>query len=175
MPRGAPQIEITYDVDANGILNVSAAEKSTGKTNKITITNDKGRLSKEQIEKMVEEASKYEEDDKKRMETIEAKNDLESYLYNARNSFREDKVKQTLGEDAERGASLAEEGIKWLDSNTDASTETYKEKKKEMEETLRPLLMKMYGAKDMSGSGSEEGNMPGMHGQEQGPKVEEVD
>jgi L1 cell adhesion molecule like protein len=175
MPRGVPQIEISYDMDANGILNVSASEKSTGKTNKITITNDKGRLSKDQIEKMVEEASKYEADDKKRMETVEAKNDLESYLYNARNSFREDKVKETLGEDAERGASMAEEGIKWLDSNTDSDTDTYKEKKKEMEDKLRPLLMKMYGAKDMSGSA--EGNMPGMHGQEQeqGPKVEEVD
>jgi L1 cell adhesion molecule like protein len=97
MPRGVPQIEISYDLDANGILNVTAVEKSTGKTNKITISNDKGRLSKDQIEKMVAEAAEHEAEDKERMAKVEAKNELESYLYNARNSFREDKVKEKVG------------------------------------------------------------------------------
>ncbi len=174
MPRGVPQIEITYDLDANGILNVSAVEKSTGKTNKITITNDKGRLSKEQIERMVEEAAAHEAEDKERMEKVEAKNELESYLYNARNSFQDEKVKEKLGDDAEKGISQAQEFLNWLDNHSDEDKETYKSKMKEAEESLRPLLMKLYASKDSEGG---EGNLPGMHGQDSvpGPKVEEVD
>jgi heat shock 70kDa protein 1/2/6/8 len=173
MPRGVPQIEITYDMDANGILNVSAVEKSTGKTNKITITNDKGRLSKEQIEKMVAEAAEHEKEDKERMEKVEAKNELESYLYNARNSFQEEKVKEKLGEDAMKGTEVAQDFLNWLDNHSEEDKETYKSKMKEAEETLKPLLMKLYAS-----NGDGEGNLPGMHGQEsqpQGPKVEEVD
>jgi heat shock protein 1/8 len=177
MPRGVPQIEITYDVDANGILNVSAVEKSTGKTNKITITNDKGRLSKEQIEKMVASAAEHEAEDKANMAKVEAKNELESYLYNCRNSFREDKVKEKLGDDAGKGEAMAEEGIRWLDEHQDASAEEYKEKHKEYEGKMNPLMMKLYaGAPGVDGA---EGMMPGMMGQQgegaPGPKVEEVD
>ena len=168
MPRGVPQIEITYDLDANGILNVTAAEKSTGKSNKITITNDKGRLSKEQIEKMVMEAAEHEAEDKMRMEKVEAKNELESYLYNARNSFQDEKVKEKLGEDAEAGVAKAQEFINWLDNHTDEDTQTYKSKMKEAEEALRPTLMKLYAAKDESGAVPPEVPMPA-------PKVEEVD
>jgi heat shock protein 1/8 len=181
MPRGVPQIEITYDMDANGILNVTAAEKSTGKSNKITITNDKGRLSKEQIEKMVAEAAEHEVEDKQRMEKIEAKNELESYLYNARNSFRDEKVVGKLGADAKEGEDKAQEFLNWLDNHTDEDKDTYKAKMKEAEEALRPLLMKLYasGAAPADGSGvGEEGNLPGMHGQSSEsskPKVEEVD
>jgi heat shock protein 1/8 len=166
MPRGVPQIEITYDLDANGILNVSAVEKSTGKTNKITITNDKGRLSKDQIERMVAEAAEHEAEDKARMERVEAKNELESYLYNARNSFQDEKVKEKLGEDATEGVDKAQYFINWLDNHTDEDKDTYKGKMKEAEESLRPLLMKLYASKDGAPSGSEEA---------QGPKVEEVD
>jgi L1 cell adhesion molecule like protein len=174
MPRGVPQIEITYDMDANGILNVSAVEKSTGKSNKITISNDKGRLSKEQIEKMVAEAAEHEKEDKERMETVEAKNGLESYLYNARNSFNDEKVKEKLGEDAKKGEEMAQEFINWLDNHTDEDKETYKAKMKEAEESLKPLLMKLYASESPQGDG--EGNLPGMHGQaDPGPKVEEVD
>ncbi len=178
MPRGIPQIEITYDLDANGILNVTAAEKSTGKSNKITITNDKGRLSKEQIEKMVAEAAEHEKEDKERMAKVEAKNELESYLYNARNSFRDEKVVGKLGADAKEGEEKAQEFLNWLDNHTDEDTETYKAKMKEAEEALRPLLMKLYAsgaAPESAGSAGEEGNLPGMHGQSSGPKVEEVD
>jgi L1 cell adhesion molecule like protein len=96
MPRGVPQIEVSYDVDANGILNVSALEKSTGKSQKITIKNEKGSLSKEDIERMVKEAEAAADEDKAAMERVEAKNGLEAYLYNARNSFREEKVKEKL-------------------------------------------------------------------------------
>lgn len=169
MPRGVPQIEITYDLDANGILNVSAVEKSTGKTNKITITNDKGRLTKEQIEKMVEEAAEHEKEDKERMEKIEAKNELESYLYNARNSFQEEKVKETLGSDAEKGAQVAQDFLNWLDNHSEEEKETYKNKMKEAEEALKPLLMKLYASN--APTDDCEGNLPA----EQGPKVEEVD
>ena len=187
MPRGVPQIEITYDLDANGILNVNAAEKSTGKSNKITITNDKGRLSKDQIEKMVASAAEFEAEDKAKMLIVEARNELESYLYNARNSFREEKVKTSLGPDAETGEKAAEDGIQWLDSHQDESAETYKEQMKVYEGRIKPLLTKMYSqgeSQDQTQAGSQgqtqggpdmEGNMPGMHGQESGPKVEEVD
>lgn len=180
MPRGVPQIEITYDLDANGILNVTAAEKSTGKSNKITISNDKGRLTKEQIEKMVGEAAEHEKEDKERMETVEAKNELESYLYNARNSFRDEKVAVKLGEDAKKGEDVAQEFLNWLDNHGEEDKEAYKAKMKEAETALRPLLMKLYDAKDMSGAapeGDAEGNLPGMHGQDSvpKPKVDEVD
>jgi heat shock protein 1/8 len=172
MPRGVPQIEITYDVDANGILNVSAVEKSTGKTNKITITNDKSRLSKEQIEKMVAAAAEHEAEDKANMAKVEAKNELESYLYNCRNSFREDKVKEKLGEDAGKGEAMAEEGIRWLDENQNASAEEYQEKRKDYESKMNPLMMKLYAGS--SGPDGAEGVMGQQEGSA-GPKVEEVD
>jgi heat shock 70kDa protein 1/2/6/8 len=146
MPRGVPQIEITYDMDANGILNVTAAEKSTGKTNKITITNDKGRLSKEQIEKMVSEAAEHEKEDKERMEKVEARNEFESYLYNARNSFRDEKVATQLGKDALDGTEKVQEYIQWLEAHGDEEKDVYKEKQKEAEDILRPLLMKLYSS-----------------------------
>ena len=165
MPRGMPQIEITYDLDANGILNVAAAEKSTGKSNKITITNDKGRLSKDQIEKMVASAAEFEAEDKAKMAIVEARNELESYLYNARNTFREEKVKTTLGDDAATGEKAAEDGIQWLEAHQEESAEAYKDQMKVYETTIKPLLTKMY-SKDSSAE----------HGQDSpAPKVEEVD
>merc|ERR1712206_47305 len=91
-PRGTPQIEVTFDVDANGILNVSAVEKAGGKSEKITITNDKGRLSKEEIEKMVEESEKYKQDDEKQKERIDAKNQLESYCFNIKSTLDDEKL-----------------------------------------------------------------------------------
>lgn len=165
MPRGVPQIEVTFDVDANGILNVSAAEKSTGKSNKITITNDKGRLSKEEVERLVEEAAKHEAEDKARFARIEAKNQLEGYLYNARNSLQDEKVKEKLGADAEDALGTVEEGLKWLDENQDAEKELFEEKQKEYEEKIRPTLMKLY-----QNAGAEF-----QQEQQAGPKVEEVD
>ena len=168
MPRGVPQIEITYDLDANGILNVTAAEKSTGKSNKITITNDKGRLSKEQIEKMVAEAAEHEAEDKERMAKIEARNELESYLYNTRNSLQEEKVKEKLGAEAEEGASKVQEFLNWLDNHGDVETSEYKDKMKEAESVLRPILMKLYAGEAGAAGAAAPGPVPG-------PKVEEVD
>jgi L1 cell adhesion molecule like protein len=162
MPRGVPQIEVTFDVDANGILNVSAAEKSTGKSQKITITNDKGRLSKEDVERLVEEAAKHEAEDKAQFERVEAKNQLESYLYNARNSLNEDKVKAKLGEEATTALVIVEEGIKWLDANQDETKEVYAEKQKEYTDKVQPTMMKLYqdAAKDFKASSAEETSMP---------------
>ncbi len=164
MPRGVPQIEVSFDVDANGILNVSAAEKSTGKSNKITITNDKGRLSKDEVERLVQEAEKHAQEDKERMERVTARNEFEAYLYNARNSVREDKVKEALGSAVDDVEAAVSKGLAWLDENQNAEVEEYKEKQKEAEDVIRPILMKMYqgAAGDATGSAPE-------------PHIEEVD
>jgi heat shock 70kDa protein 1/2/6/8 len=168
MPRGVPQIEVTYDLDANGILSVSAVEKSTGKSNKVTIKNDKSR-SKEDIERMIAEASKYEAEDKAVMERVEARNGAESYLYNVRNSTQEEKVKEKLGAaDLDAVEATVKEGLAWLDDHRDAEAAEVKEKQKEWEERIRPVLMKMYAA---------EGAAPEPQASEPAPepKIDEVD
>jgi len=176
MPRGVPQIEVTYDVDANGILNVSAAEKSTGKSEKITITNDKGRLNKDDIERMVAEAAAAAEEDKVRMERVEAKNGLESYLYNARNSFRDEKAKEkTDAATLEKAEGILKGHIEWLEANPEESTETYKERQKSVEEEIRPMLMAMYGATDSSGQGAQAASAQPEPTAEPSPRVEEID
>merc|ERR1712000_781140 len=117
-PRGTPQIEVSFDVDANGILNVSAVEKGSGKTEKITITNDKGRLSKEDIEKMVNEAEAFKDEDDKQKERIAAKNGLESFIFNMKSSIDQAEVKSKLSEEELRSTQAKlEETLKWLDSN----------------------------------------------------------
>lgn len=172
MPRGVPQIEVSFDVDANGILNVSAVEKSTGKSQKITIKNDKGRLSKEEIDRLVEEAEKHATEDKTRMERVEAKNQLETYLYNARNSVREDKVKEALGADTVKEVETwVQEGIDWLESHTDESKEAYEEKQKSYEDKIRPVMMKLYQDSGM-GQSVPPSEAPSSG---KGPSVEEVD
>ena len=169
-PRGVPQIEITYDMDANGILNVSAVEKGTGKSNKITITNDKGRLSKEQIEKMVQDAEAHAEEDKARMERVDARNELEAYLYNARNTFRDEKSKEKLSEEEVKAADeKIDAHLKWLAEHDEATTEEFKDYKKKAEDDIRPTIMKLYDVKDFSGAGA------GADAGSGGPKVEEVD
>lgn len=171
MPRGVPQIEVTFDVDANGILNVSAAEKSTGKSQKITITNDKGRLSKDEVERLVQEAAKHEAEDKALFERVEAKNQLESYLYNARNSLNEEKVKEKLGEEATTALATVEEGISWLNDHQEEGKEVYADKQKEYTDKIQPTMMKLYqdAAADFKPSEASEEAPPA------GPKIEEVD
>ena len=174
MPRGVPQIEISYDLDANGILNVSAAEKSTGKSSKITITNDKSR-SKEEIERMVQAAAEYEAEDKLVLERVEARNGAEAYLYNARNSLNEEKIKEVLSEsDRATVEGAVKEGLEWLDTHREADPAEVKEKQKAWEEVIRPVMMKLYasqagkpGAEDMAGSSADASTAI--------PKVEEVD
>ena len=145
-PRGVPQIEVTFEIDANGILNVGAEDKGTGKAEKITITNDKGRLSQEEIERMVEEAEEFAEEDRKIKERVDARNSLETYAYNMKNTISDsDKLADKLEEDDK---SSIEEAIKdvleWLDDNQDAEKEEYEEKLKEVEGVCNPIVSKVY-------------------------------
>ena len=145
MPRGQPQIEVSFDVDANGIMNISAEEKTTKKTNNITITNDKGRLSKEQIEEMIKKAEEYKEADNKLKERIEAKGGLENYLYNLKNTMTtKDDSPPILIELKKEMDPIIEEGLKWLENNDKEETDVYKEKQKELEEKVNPLMQKLY-------------------------------
>jgi len=181
-PRGVPQIEVTFDIDANGILNVSACDKSTGKENKITITNDKGRLSKEDIERMVNEAEKYKEEDKAAQERVQAKNELESHAFQLKQSVEDEKVANAISQ-SDKATLIAkcDEIINWLDSNQTAEKEEYEFQKKELEKVANPIMTKLY-----QGAGGAPGGMPGggapsgAPGAEQaggsaGPTIEEVD
>merc|ERR1712107_388540 len=117
-PRGVPQIEVTLDIDVNGILNVSSVDKSTNKGNKITITNDQGRLSKGDIERMVNDAEKFKAEDEKQKERIAAKNGLESYCFNMKSTIDDEKVKDKISEADKKAINdKCDEAIKWLDGN----------------------------------------------------------
>ncbi|KAF2348877.1 Heat shock protein 70 family, partial [Trinorchestia longiramus] len=145
-PRGVPQIEVTFDIDANGILNVSAVDKSTGKENKITITNDKGRLSKEEIEKMVQDAEKFKADDDEQKERISAKNSLESYCFNMKSSLENEKMKDKLSsEECKTVSEVCDETLKWLDMNQMAEKSEFESKQKEVEKVCTPVITKLYG------------------------------
>ncbi|KIY69973.1 heat shock cognate 70 [Cylindrobasidium torrendii FP15055 ss-10] len=183
-PRGVPQIEVTFDIDANGILNVSASDKTTGKSNRITITNDKGRLSKEDIERMVSEAEKYKAEDEAAAGRITAKNGLESYAYNLRNSTTDEKLADKFEPaDKTKLDAAITETISWLDASQEASKEEYEEKQKELEAIANPIMQKLYGA--AGGPPGAEGFPGGAPGgfpggapggaSEDGPSVEEVD
>ncbi|CDO53804.1 hypothetical protein DV451_001033 [Geotrichum candidum] len=180
-PRGVPQIEVTFDIDANGILNVSALEKGTGKTNKITITNDKGRLSKEEIERMVSDAEKFKEEDEKEAARIAGKNGLESYSYSLKNTLSEEKFKEKVSaEDREKLEKAIDETIAWLDDNQTAATEEFTDKQKELEGVANPILMNFYGAEGGAPGGAAPGGFPGAAPGAagpggDGPTVEEVD
>nr|AFO84299.1 heat shock protein 70 [Ditylum brightwellii] len=157
MPRGQPQIDVCFDIDANGILNVSALEKSTGKENKITITNDKGRLSQDEIERMVEEAEKYKAEDDANRNRIEAKNGLENYCFSIKTSIDSDEVKDKIPADSKKTLDdKITEIMAWLDANQSAEKEEYEEKQKELEGVALPILQAMGG-----GAGGMPGGMPG--------------
>jgi L1 cell adhesion molecule like protein len=178
MPRGKPQIEVTFDMDANGILQVSALDKTTGKSERITITNDKGRLSQEQINKMVNDAEKYKEDDQKQREKIEAKNQLENYAYSIRSSIQEEQIATKLSEDDKsRLNGVIDSTLSWLDTHQSASKEEFESKRKELENTAMPIMSKLAGqgapgAEGMPGGGYPGGGPTQAHS---GPTVDEVD
>ncbi|KAA8543901.1 hypothetical protein F0562_021922 [Nyssa sinensis] len=152
-PRGVPQITVCFDIDANGILNVSAEDKTTGQKNKITITNDKGRLSKEEIEKMVQEAEKYKSEDEEHKKKVEAKNALENYAYNMRNTIKDEKIGSKLNPaDKKKIEDAIDEAISWLDSNQLAEADEFEDKMKELESICNPIIAKMY-----QGAGGEMG------------------
>jgi len=143
-PRGVPQITVTFDIDANGILNVSAEDKTTGQKNKITITNDKGRLSKEEIEKMVQEAEKYKAEDEEVKKKVDAKNTLENYAYNMRNTIKDDKIASKLpAEDKKKIEDAVDSAISWLDNQL-AEVDEFEDKMKELEGICNPIIAKMY-------------------------------
>merc|ERR1712223_130006 len=181
-PRGTPQVEVIFDVDANGILNVSAVEKAGGKSENITITNENGRLSKEEIEKMVEESEKFKADDEKQKEKVEAKNQLESYCFNTKSTLEDNAMEDKISE-VERNAALemCNDTISWLDKNQTAEAEEYKEKQNQLENAFKPVIQKLYGTSQTgpnfsgsTGCGAESGQ--GFGGSNYGgPTVEEVD
>jgi len=186
-PRGVPQIEVTFDIDANGILNVSAEDKSSGNKNKITITNDKGRLSKEDIERMVKEAEQYKSEDDKNKQRIEAKNGLENYAFSLRNTLKDPNMAGKIDEsDKTTLEKSIDETVKWLDANQTAEAEEFEHKQKELEGVAMPIMTKLYQG-GQGGQGGMPGGMPGGFpggapggaqqgpGGEKGPKIEEVD
>lgn len=181
-PRGVPQINVMFDIDANGILNVSAEDKTAGVKNKITITNDKGRLSKEDIEKLVKDAERYKAEDEEVKKKVEAKNSLENYAYNMRNTVRDEKFAGKLRpEDKEKIEKAVEETIEWLERNQLAEVDELEDKTKELESVCNPIIAKMYQSGGAGGDvpmgddygGGAGGGGSGASGA--GPKIEEVD
>merc|ERR1739844_476570 len=145
-PRGVPQIEVTFEIDANGILQVSAEDKGTGNKEKITITNDQNRLTPEDIEQMIQDAEKFADDDKKLKERVESRNELESYAYSLKNQIND---KEKLGsklsdEDKEKIEESVNDKISWLEENQEAAGEDFKAQKKELEDTVQPIIAKLY-------------------------------
>jgi L1 cell adhesion molecule like protein len=158
MPRGRPQIEVSFDIDANGILQVNATDKTTGKMSKITITNDKGRLSKEQVEEMIRKADEMADEDKKAKERIESKNSLEQYSYNLKQSLTEDGVKDKLSDvDKQKIGNACDEAIKFMEINSDSTKEEFDNERKKLEAIAMPIMSKIY---------QQNGDMPGYNGDE---------
>merc|ERR1719395_105745 len=180
-PRGVPQVEVTFDIDANGILNVSAQDKSTGKSNQITITNEKGRLSQSEIDRMVSEAEKYRAEDEANKQKVEAKNGLENYCFTMRNTLNEEKLKDKFEDgDKEKIEKAVQEALDWLDKNQLAEKDEFEAKQKEVEGIVNPIMMKVYqaagGSGEMPAGGMPGGGMGGGGGGGgAGPTVEEVD
>ncbi len=172
MPRGVPQIEITYDVDANGILNVSAVEKSSGKSEKITITNDTGRLTKEDVDRMVNEAEKYKEADEKERNRIEERSKLENLIHQSKSALTDEMKSKLSEEDISKVEKMCKEGFEWIDTNQDASLDEFKAKYSEYETSFRNIFMKVATPASSENSNQEQ-NMNNMNNN--GPIIEEVD
>jgi L1 cell adhesion molecule like protein len=171
MPRGQPQVEVVFDIDSNGILNVSASEKSTGKTNKITITNDKGRLSADEIERMVAEAEKYKEQDEQFRERVDAKNKFESYLYQVKNSLNSELKDKMKPDDKAMIDSKLKEFESWLENHPSEEKGAYEEKQKEFETVFTKIMQ------DLQGGGSTQMPSENPVSPEESfePKIEEID
>lgn len=175
MPRGMPQIEITYDVDANGILNVNAVEKSSGKAEKITVNNEKGRLSADDIEKMVNEAEKFKDEDSKQRERIEQRNALDGYMFSVKQSLNDDNLKDKWSsEDREVLQKKLDEVQEWYDSNSEASKEDYEQKQKELEQIFTPLMAKM-SQPDQQPDVQQSSETQSQEPEVDEPKIEEID
>lgn len=186
-PRGVPQIEVTFEIDENNILNVTAVEKGKGTQKKITITNDKGRFSKEKIEEMLANAEKARKEDEEAVKKVEARNGLESTAYNLKNQLNDEKIKEKMPkEDQEKIKKAVDDVITWIQGNHEAATEEYEKKQKELEGVFHPIMTKFYQA-----NGGAPGGMPNMpggfpgapgqgghggeHASNSGPQVDDVD
>merc|ERR1719335_660635 len=181
MPRGQPQIDVCFDIDANGILNVSALEKSTGKENKITITNDKGRLSQDEIERMVSDAEKYKAEDDANRTRVEAKNALENYCFSLKSSISGENIKLDPSDKAMLESKI-EETTQWLDGNQNAEKEEFEQRQSALTELATPILQKAAAAGGGGMPGSPAGGVPpdtsGMPSTDDpaaGPTIEEID
>ena len=177
MPRGVPQIEICYDLDANGILKVTASEKSTGKSENIEVTNDKGRLSKDDIEKMVADAEKFKEDDEKAKETIDARNNFENNVYQMKSTLSDEKMSSLIDEELKSSLTkIIEENVSWLENNQMALKEEYDSRLKEFQEAMKPLQEKMMAGMQGMGGMSD---MPKSHPNDEtthgSPKVVDIE
>ena len=179
MPRGEPQVEVTFDIDANGILNVSALEKSTGKEQKITIKNDRGRLSADEIDRFVQEAERYKSEDDANRARVESKNALENYCFSIRNTLHDEKVAATLSEEDKK---LILDNVntttQWLERNQHAEKEEFEEKQSALDKIVTPLFKNMgQGANGVPGG--PQGMPGGLSGapdvHDDGPKIEEID
>jgi L1 cell adhesion molecule like protein len=169
-PRGVPQIEVAIDINADGILAVSATDKGSGNAQKITIKNERGRLSQKDIDRMVSEAEKYKNEDDKIKERIVAKNEFESYLYGVKNTLSDEKFKDVPNKD--NITEIVDSGLKWIQENGSATTEVIKDKQKQIETEIMPLLQSAYGG--MQGGGPQCGSQQNPR-TTSGPRVEEVD
>jgi heat shock protein 1/8 len=184
MPRGVPQIDVTFDIDANGILNVSALEKSTGKEQRITIKNDKGRMSAEEIERLVQEAERYKAEDEANKARVEAKNALENYCFQVKSSMNDEGLASKVSaEDKEQVMEAINSTTKWLDGNQTAEKEEFEEKQRSLEAIVTPVLQKAGGGAGGAGAGGMPGGFPGggaapsggAPDADEGPKIEEID
>jgi len=187
-PRGVPKIEVTFDIDANGIMNISAVDQNTGNKNNITITNEKGRLSQADIDRMVRESEKYKAEDERNRERIEARNGLEHYAYSLKNSIHDDKLSSKLSaDDKQRLEKAIDETLSWIENNPQADKSAIESKQKTLENISMPIMNRLY-QQNNTGGGMPGCGMGGSCGQStgdysrhagsdfsQGPKVEEVD
>ncbi|GAB5585086.1 heat shock cognate 71 kDa protein-like [Prionailurus iriomotensis] len=174
-PHGVPQIEVTFDIDTNGMLNISAVDKSTGKEIKITITNDKGRLSKEDIEHRVQEAEKYKAEDEKWQDKVSSKNSLESYAFNMKATAEDEKLQGKINnEDKQKILDKCNEIINWLDKNQTTEKEEFEHQQKELEKVCHPIITKLYQSAGGMPEGLPGGGAPPSGGASSGPTTEEV-
>jgi len=173
-PRGKPQIEVTFDIDANGILQVNALDKTTGKSEKITITNDKGRLTPEEIERMVKEAERFASDDAAAKDRVEAKNGLEQYAFTLKQTLMEENLKDKFSpEDKKAVEDAAAATLAWIEANPGADKDAFNAEKKKLEEVAMPIMSKLYSDAGSAGPGFGGPGGPGGFGD--GPSVQTPD
>jgi heat shock 70kDa protein 1/2/6/8 len=175
-PRGVPQIEVSFEIDANGIMNIEAKDKGTNANARITITNNKGRLSKEEIERLVKDAEKFKDQDEKMRKRVEAKNALEGYCVSIKHTLNDSNVQGKISEDEKQTLlSKISEVESWLSSNPNAELSEFEGKQKDLERIVNPVMSKMYqgAAPGGPGCGPQAGQQ--QQGQHSGPNVDEVD